>query len=249
MLLSLARALLASLAILLVVAWVMDGSSSFKHCVQDKQAAIDPPKDNIAAILFEVSVSRDCFVSFVKEHKDEVLAAFTIVLTFATIFLWFATGDLVRGAERTAKRQLRAYIGISNVTITKVVVNEKPIIEIRFKNFGQTPAYKLRTWTDSILESVDTPQRLLKFDKEWKGESVLNPSDSHTKVSTKKTAITVQEADAILHDTSRLFVRGEAQYRDAFGKKRHVYFGFETGGSDLIKKGQMIVSDGQNTAT
>jgi len=99
------------------------------------------------------------------------------------------------------------------------------------------------------LEPTGTKEKLLKLDREWTGASILNPDDAYTNMSTRKTAITAQEADAILADTKRLYVRGGIQYRDAFGKKRWVYFGFETNGRTLIERGQMAVSDGQNTAT
>jgi hypothetical protein len=251
MLLSFARALGASLVILLVVAWVMDGSSSFKQCIQEKQqqAADNHPTENLGMVRFEVSIRRDCFVSFVKVHKDEVLAAFTVLLTFATIFLWFATGDLVRGAERTAKRELRAYVGISSVGIKNIAANQTPTIEIRFKNFGKTPAYKIRSWTSSVLEFPGAKEKLLNVDKKWGGTSTLNPDDSYTNIHSRNTPLHIEEADAILTDTKRMYVRGSIQYRDAFGKRRWVYFGFETNGRTLIERGQMAVSDGRNSAT
>jgi len=39
-----------------------------------------------------------------------LLAAFTALLAVVTALLWWATRDLVRGAEATAKKQLRAYV-------------------------------------------------------------------------------------------------------------------------------------------
>ena len=39
-----------------------------------------------------------------------VIAVFTVILAFATGFLYFATRDLVKGAERTTQTQLRAFV-------------------------------------------------------------------------------------------------------------------------------------------
>src|SRR4051794_33085845 len=50
---------------------------------------------------------------FVHTYKEEIIAAFTVVLAIATGYLWKATRDLVDGAENTAKRQLRAYIVVN----------------------------------------------------------------------------------------------------------------------------------------
>jgi hypothetical protein len=39
-----------------------------------------------------------------------IIAIFTVLLAFVTGFLWIATRALVKGAEVTADRQLRAYV-------------------------------------------------------------------------------------------------------------------------------------------
>jgi hypothetical protein len=249
--LNIARGLLISAAFVLLCGWALQGSPSFQTCIQQdkKEAAADQPENYVSTFAARADIYRDCLGDFVHDRKDEILVAFTVILAFSTIFLWVATRDLVRSAERTARSELRAYVGISNVIIKNIVADEKPIIEIRFRNFGKTPAYKMRSWTDSVLEPTGTKEKLLKLDREWTGASVLNPDDAYTNMSTRKTAVTAQEADAILTDTKRLYVRGGIQYRDAFGKKRWVYFGFETNGRTLIERGQMAVSDGQNTAT
>lgn len=249
--LNIARGLLISVALVLICWWALQGSPSFQACVQkdDKQSADNQSKNYIETFATRADIYRDCLGEFVHDRKDEILVAFTVILAFSTIFLWVATRDLVKSAEKTARSELRAYVGISNCTIRSVSANEKPIIEIRFKNFGKTPAYKLRSWTDSVLEPTGTREKLLKLDRQWTGASVLNPDDSYTNMTTRKTVLTVEEADAILTDTKRLYVRGGIQYRDAFGKTRWVRFGFETNGKTLIERGQMAVSDGQNTTT
>jgi hypothetical protein len=68
---------------------------------------------------------------------------FTLILALATVLLWQATRDLVRGAEDTAERQLRAYVYIISNDISlmnnpngSTTVTIKPILKV----FGLTPA-------------------------------------------------------------------------------------------------------------
>lgn len=82
-----------------------------------------------------------------------VLVVFTGLLGFATVRLWFVTKELVRGADDTAKRQLRAYVGPDGFefdirSIEDGYVPKAPyasdlftdFTNITCKNFGQTPA-------------------------------------------------------------------------------------------------------------
>lgn len=69
------------------------------------------------------------FVEFVHANENFlvalgtlVTAAFTAILGAATMGLWIATRRLVKGADRTAERQLRAYVGMLDITVSKVRV-------------------------------------------------------------------------------------------------------------------------------
>ncbi len=44
---------------------------------------------------------------------DRVIAVFTVILGSATVFLFLATRSLVKGADKTAEYQLRAYISVT----------------------------------------------------------------------------------------------------------------------------------------
>jgi hypothetical protein len=48
---------------------------------------------------------------------DTLVALFTAALSIATFFLWRATRNLVKGADDTAQRQLRAYVGIESIEL------------------------------------------------------------------------------------------------------------------------------------
>lgn len=72
------------------------------------------------------------------------LAFLTLVLALGTFFLWLATRRLVKDSKKTAERQLRAYVFIEEGSI---VLNQFGFwnIQITFRNFGKTPAYRHST--------------------------------------------------------------------------------------------------------
>src|SRR6187431_2243000 len=72
-------------------------------------------------------------------YGEAVIAVFTIVLAFATGLLWKATRELVRGAEKTAERQLRAYVLPEKAVLTNIS-DAEPRYIFNAKNYGQTPA-------------------------------------------------------------------------------------------------------------
>lgn len=72
-----------------------------------------------------------------------ILAVVTAALAYFTWRLWRSTGELVRGADDTSKRELRAYVAVREVNITASRVNESPTANMVVTNFGRTPAYRL----------------------------------------------------------------------------------------------------------
>jgi hypothetical protein len=75
---------------------------------------------------------------------EKTIAIFTVVLAFATFYLWRATRALVRDAKEASQRQLRAYIS-ANPSEISGAENEERLVQITFvlKNHGQTPAREL----------------------------------------------------------------------------------------------------------
>lgn len=71
------------------------------------------------------------------------LAGFTFVLAVSTIGLWLATQSILREASLTSQKQLRAYVGISEINVTQLDGFEFQIL-VGFKNSGQTPAYGVK---------------------------------------------------------------------------------------------------------
>jgi hypothetical protein len=88
---------------------------------------------------------------------DTLLVAFTFTL-------WWATRDLVVGSERTAKRQLRAYISVEMGTNfrqnRRVRFEFRPIVN----NNGQTPANEVKILSKIQLRVCpETSRGIAKF--------------------------------------------------------------------------------------
>ena len=76
----------------------------------------------------------------------------TLLIAIFTGLLWYTTHRLVKGAEDTAQKQLRAYLAVSEAKIVEIPDNQPTYKEnyvfIKVKNFGQTPATAIKYWVN-----------------------------------------------------------------------------------------------------
>jgi hypothetical protein len=93
---------------------------------------------------------------------DTLLALFTAGFFLVTLFLWLATRNLVRGADDTSQRQLRAYVGVQQIELRcvgfgipdyqpaprTIGYQHKDLLLVTLKNYGLTPAYDVRLWVN-----------------------------------------------------------------------------------------------------
>jgi hypothetical protein len=151
------------------------------------------------------------------------LAILTLTLAAGTFGLWFSTRRLVRSTEKTAERQLRAYVFVDGGSI---ILNQLGFwnIQIAFKNFGQTPAYRHSTWIGgevlpfghtSFPQPTPLPQR--------KGESIVGPT-ARFDIKTDPIKLVGEEYKEITGGTKAFFVWGGCDYTDAFGVRRFFIF-------------------------
>jgi hypothetical protein len=103
-----ARPWLIAIGFLLLCYAILNTSSSFQSCTQEQSRSIN--SEYLGELRAWAVAQRACIGGFIHNRHNELLAIFTIILAVATIFLGSATRDLVRGADATAERQLRAYI-------------------------------------------------------------------------------------------------------------------------------------------
>jgi hypothetical protein len=166
---------------------------------------------------------------------DTLVAAFTFFVFIATVALWLATRSLVRGAENTAERQLRAFVAIHGGEVTHAIVDDAPgfRVHIEMKNSGVTPAYDFTTWIKrpEILEPDALPFGPPTPTSERTGGSIVAPgSGVH---QNWYSPLLPEQAAEIRSGVKAIFIWGGANYRDAFGKQRHfVYRIAISGGED-----------------
>jgi hypothetical protein len=153
-----------ALAAVAIGVLIVLSSNPFKQCVYGGQH--DSAKQQLndyVTLRDNLLVYRDCLGEFVHANGDAIIAAFTVILAFSTIALWSATRGLVRSAENTAERQLRAYVSYKggdfiHIDIADFDANKIPQCDLVLINQGQTPAKNVtisrRTWVTADPESL-----------------------------------------------------------------------------------------------
>ncbi|MCC7259450.1 MAG: hypothetical protein IT567_00285 [Alphaproteobacteria bacterium] len=173
------------------------------------------------------------FESFISElNAEEIIAVFTVIIGVATVFLWKATRDLVKGAEITSERQLRAYVSIQPIGIFNF--GEVQPIEITYSlhNAGQTPATKVRVFSGMFALPYPQDFDFPKINEAMIASSTtLFPAAAHKGYTVNSHALPVDQVKAILDGTKlRLFFVGIIKYVDIFNKEHITKFCFSIGG-------------------
>lgn len=189
-----------------------------------------------------------------KSINEELIAYGTLALAIVTAFLawftfrlWKATGKLVVGAENTAERQLRAYILHNNDE--EMDHNGGRIkVTVRIKNFGQTPAHKLRCWLFMGFYKFPLDVPLDAPDYEKGSLSTLGPTGIITQTIELPAALNQAEFNAVLKGEGAIYVSGELYYFDVFNVERSTKFRFVSTGNDFSRCKLAVCNEG-NVAT
>jgi hypothetical protein len=237
-------------AILLLFGALLVGTApSFQTCLKEGAPQATTPTSepqNHGTNYFVAMSPRGCLGRFFTENREDIIAAFALILALSTIFLWFATRDLVAGTAAFSKMQLRAYLGPSETFITGVEAGERPLVDCTVRNFGQTPAHRASYWAETkVLDSTDRfePGRLEN------GERTVNPGrDEFTIKSRLAEPLTQEDLSKIKLGTSAIYFYGAITYRDAFGRSRKTQFRYQYGGARVFGTEDMVLSPKGNRA-
>jgi hypothetical protein len=188
---------------------------------------------------------------------DTLVAAFTALLFFATLALWWSTRRLVRGAQETAQRQLRAYVFVESASITHVDNNEGvPEVVVTVRNFGQTPAYKLANLTCLALCPHPAPPHITAAMEQDMLADITASTDmgpGHFQQAPVSTNLgrpfTEEEMQGLASGKYVIYVYGRVRYVDAFGNKQLTKYRFMTGGEAGVRGGQLAGCEEGNEAT
>lgn len=157
-----------------------------------------------------------------------VLAFGTGLLAAYTFNLWRSTGDLVKGAEDTAVRQLRAYVSFIGVRPEISPTQTPQVYEWRLrpimKNSGQTPTANLRIYVDVVVSNIPMPKGFdfsqINHDAAF-GHMGPN-SDSAAPAGPHPTQPAISANDVVLHQIGQkyIYLWGWVRYADVFDATR-----------------------------
>jgi hypothetical protein len=177
-------------------------------------------------------------VSEKKHWFDYVAVASACSACVAALFLSYQ-GWVARD---TAKRQLRAYVLVSQSDATISAPNNAQI-RVQLKNFGLTPAYKLSGWSCMIVGrfskdvvgnvGLETNFPVPPFNEKQAQNTVLAPQDSEEVFLfphfcngglEEVRSITRDEISRIQNGTAAIYLYGEHHYFDAFGNRHFLKY-------------------------
>jgi hypothetical protein len=227
---------------------VVGTSPSFQACIheQQQQAGHSAFKENVGAFLiFFYGAGRGCGGEWLHNHGEAVIALFTVILGIATWLLWRATKRLVEGADRTAERQLRAYVLPDRVVATVMKIGQAPEIKIQFRNSGQTPAYQLMNNTFLDIRPVEAPDRVT-VTADWNSSELsrntIAPNSKFFSRTKMEWLLTQDHCAAIRNGEYVFCVQGEIRYTDAFGHKRTTKYKYVMDRFTDVREGRMMAA-------
>ena len=129
---------------------VTDGNSSF---VNKSVSHISRPLDSYQTDNQEKKQPESPDKSWWYKLRTDPVATFTFLLFVATGLLWWSTRQLVLGAEKTAEKELRAYVFVDSTIDYFDESSNVPafIVDIELTNYGKTPAI-IRDATAKIIK-------------------------------------------------------------------------------------------------
>lgn len=204
-------------------------TQSAKVNADEKIGNLDRSKQNTEAVGKEMKEEGSEFwpplFGYRLKVTDTLLVLFTCLLFVATLYLYLATRDLVKGADKTAQQQLRAYVFVKAIHSNIVANSDIGLVDnwritVELGNGGNTPTKNLllNTNWDSFSEQMagdfDFPDR--PYGDAAPG--LIGPGgSSHAPHVDIPTALIDQVALKFKH----VYIWGWADYDDVVGGPRH----------------------------
>jgi hypothetical protein len=156
-----------------------------------------------------------------------ILAVFTVVLALSTIGLWYVTWRTFSHAEKSAERQLRAYL-VVKTSFSEELAGEprgRILVTVTITNSGQTPAYDVGGWIDKAFRNYIVPGALpTPTNQIMNGSSVLGPGVDRALQTIWDTPLNSDESALVKARKKAIFFYGRTEYRDAFGHRHYTNF-------------------------
>jgi len=153
------------------------------------------------------------------------------LLFLATVALAVTTWLLVKGAENTAKRQLRSYVLAMDAKVLNFGTTGIIEAQCRIKNYGRTPAYDVVGWMGVAFDDFPVPVALGRPPADLGlSRAVLGPQGRTVFRAEAGRILTSLEFQKIRAGAATVYVFGEINYRDVFNDSWTSHFRFMYGG-------------------
>jgi hypothetical protein len=188
------------------------------------------------------------FYGYRLKVTDTLLVAVTFLLFWATLALWLSTRRLVKDAKRTAARQLRAYVNVANAVA-------KPdgdffVYSIEVKNFGQTPAYKVRLRYVIELRECPTMRPFIVPDDPKISVAVLPPTVPIHDAFRPRQVLGPNQRQRLADGAAAIYIYGLITYEDIFESPQETEFRYMIGGNvGISPEGAVRICEEGNRAT
>jgi hypothetical protein len=172
------------------------------------------------------------------------------LLSIVTFMLWVATVGLVRGADRTAERQLRAYIDLRWAEIQDFEVGEQPSVMVTFRNVGQTPAKDVRVTIRLQLRPANEPPDNVEIEGGPGASKSTVASRGKFKADVAMAGLlTADQYRAVEDGEAALFLYGIVRYDDIFGNSRFTRLRWALTADGMLYRGNTFQAceDGNDT--
>jgi hypothetical protein len=149
-----------------------------------------------------------------------------------------ATTASVDLARSTAEKQLRAYVLVTNMTMSGVEVDATPSVKITIRNSGQTPAHDIAVSVAIGLIDYPPVNSPPNDDADIaKSISILGPQSESLIPAKLEGVLHYSQAVAINTGAKAIHIFGDIKYVDAFGIHRRTdfssFYGGEFGTNDV----------------
>lgn len=175
---------------------------------QQKDARTEQSKPNIIAPAWLNKFICDAKLS------DLLIVVFTYILAVATWLLWRTTDKLVRSAEGTARRQLRAYIKFEEYKVARFNVGQKVNMTCNIVNKGQTPAIITHMFSDTRL--YDKIPDVISIGDGEQSAMIITPGSANSFTGETEWAFTEEQNAKFLSRDLVLVICTVIKYTDIF---------------------------------
>jgi len=147
------------------------------------------------------------------------------LLIGATLALYVATRQLVIGAEKTAERQLRAYLMIKTVRLEGLKSGSCPRATVTIKNSGNTPAKNVTHWARLGFSTFPNIEQTPERDRsQMMPPGAVAPGGKIILSTGIDRPLNDPTMSVLENGTHAIYLVGAIRYEDAFGKERETDF-------------------------